>query len=254
MSITGRRESKTGFYHVFVKGINNERIFNQQREKIYFKSIILKQLSDYQIEIYSYCIMSNHAHFIIRAELTTLSAFMAKILKAYAQYYNWKHNRNGHVFQNRFRSECIENEEYFWSCLRYIHMNPVKAKMIKNVEKYKYSSMPEYISGNSVLISKNALKVVESKFGEIQKFLKYHNKNINYVFDDVKIEIIMQQEEVALAIAEILQQEFELPLLCQVIEEKEVRDVFIKRIQEELKVSARRSKELCLIMKNKIDK
>lgn len=239
---------------MFVKGINNERIFNQQREKIYFKSIILKQLSDYQIEIYSYCIMSNHAHFIIRAELTILSAFMAKILKAYAQYYNWKHNRNGHVFQNRFRSECIEEEAYFWSCLRYIHMNPVKAKIVKNVAKYKYSSITEYISGNPMLISKNALKIGGDKFQKISEFLKYHDKNGKYVFDDVKVEIMMQQEEMALLIAETMQKEYKLPLLCQVIEEKATRDIFIKRIQEELKVSAKKSKELCLITKNKIEK
>lgn len=254
MSISGRRESKTGFYHVFVRGINNERIFNQHREKIYFKSIILKQLSDYQIEIYSYCIMSNHAHFIIRAEITVLSAFMAKILKAYAQYYNWKHNRNGHVFQNRFKSECIEDENYFWSCLRYIHMNPVKAKMIKKVEQYKYSSISEYISGNPMLISKNALKGIGDRFREKTEFLEYHHKKPNYIFNDVKVEIMMQQEEMALSIAETLQKEYKLPLLCQVIEEKDMREVFMKRIQEELNISRRRSKELCLITKNKIDK
>ena len=68
-----RRESKTELYHIIVKGINRERIFNQQREKIYFKRIILKHLDVINVEIYCYCIMSNHAHFIIRAEIHDLS-------------------------------------------------------------------------------------------------------------------------------------------------------------------------------------
>ncbi len=64
-----RRESFTGLYHVVVKGINKERIFDQQREKVYLKKIILEFKEKYGIEIYAYCIMSNHAHFIIRQNL-----------------------------------------------------------------------------------------------------------------------------------------------------------------------------------------
>jgi len=229
LSIKRRRESKSGFYHVFVKGINSERIFNQQREKIYFKSIILKQLSKYQIEIYSYCIMSNHAHFIIRAEIKVLSLFMAVILREYAQYYNYKHNRNGHVFQNRFKSECIEDENYLWSCLRYIHMNPVKAKMIKNVEKYKYSSIQEFISGVPILIHKKAINFVSDRFKNITDFIAYHGEKTPHIFDDMKSEVQQQHEEVVKMIAEELQKEHELPLLCQVIEEKEIRENFLEK-------------------------
>ena len=108
-----RRESSTMFYHVIVKGINNEDIYRQQREKIYFKKKILKYLKKYDVELYAYCIMSNHAHLIIKAQLPVLSAFMAVVLAEYAVYYNYKHHRNGHVFQNRFVSECIETERIF---------------------------------------------------------------------------------------------------------------------------------------------
>ena len=110
----GRIKSVTSLYHVFVRGINKELIFNQVREKRYFKKIIQKHLSEYEIEIYAYCIMSNHAHFIIKSnDIHVMSMFMSKILAEYANYYNYKKQRNGHVFQNRFGSECIENEKYF---------------------------------------------------------------------------------------------------------------------------------------------
>ena len=128
-----RQQSSTGLYHVFVKGINKEKIFDQTREKAYFKRIIKESLSKYDVEIHAYCIMSNHAHLVIKSDgKQKLSYFMSNILAKYAQYYNYKHNRNGHVFQNRFGSECIESERYYWNCIKYIHMNPVKAFMVSS--------------------------------------------------------------------------------------------------------------------------
>ena len=113
-----RRESTTGFYHVIVKGINKEQIFAQNREKSYFRKIILKHLERYEAEIYCYCIMSNHAHFIIRAELHCLSSFMAIILAEYAMYYTL--------------SSCYEN----WKNSVYIQAT------IQNIGADKYSTMP----------------------------------------------------------------------------------------------------------------
>ena len=85
-----RRESSTRFYHIYVRGINKEKIFGQSREKNYFKRIIRKYLKEYDVEIYSYCIMSNHAHLLIKSDLKELSMFMSKVLAKYAQYYNYK--------------------------------------------------------------------------------------------------------------------------------------------------------------------
>ena len=90
---------------------------------------------------------------MIWAEIQELSFFMARVLAEYANYYNYKHDRNGHVFQNRFTSECIEDEDYFWNCLRYIHMNPVKAGMAKKAADYKYSSIKEYFAEEKMLIN-----------------------------------------------------------------------------------------------------
>lgn len=197
--------------------------------------------------------MSNHAHFIIRAELSMLSAYMLVVLTEYALYYNFKHKRNGHVFQNRFKSECIESETYFWSCLRYIHLNPVKAKITKRPEKYVYSSMNEFINKTPVCISQKAIVLMEQYFGETDSFKMFHVKAAENIFADIPDEVKQQQEELAMEMAENMKLEYELPMLCQVIEEKEIRKMFEKRLCSELKLSKRRSKELCLIVKNKID-
>lgn len=248
-----RQESRTGIYHVIVKGINKEKIFNQQREKIYFKSIILKYLEKYQIEIYCYCIMSNHAHFIIRAEIQVLSMFMASILAEYASYYNFKHHRNGHVFQNRFRSECIENENYFWTCLRYIHLNPVKAGMLKKPERYRYSSMAEYMLEMPVILHENAIVIYKNHFFDFKEFEGFHKKKSSETFLDIPDEVTVQQLESARVIAEDVFAKNKLSLLNQVFEEKKSREEYIQRLRQILKISQKRAKELCIATMNRIE-
>ena len=139
-----RRESATGFYHIVSRGLDRENIFGEKREKTRFLNLLKDNLKDCNIEIYAYCVMSNHFHLLAKAEKEIMPIFMAKVLGRYAKYYNYKHNRTGYVFENRYNTQCIEDERYFWSCLRYIHMNPVKAKICSNIMQYEHSSMREY--------------------------------------------------------------------------------------------------------------
>ena len=239
-----RQESSTGMYHVMVKGINKERTFNQQREKSYFIKIILKHLKIYKVEIYSYCIMSNHAHFIIRSEI--------QILSEYALYYNFKHQRNGHVFQNRFASECIENEKYFWMCLRYIHLNPVKAGMVNDLSKYKYSSVNEYRSNMAIVIHEKALLMYKKTFPDAKSFEEFHKERETKVFLDISEEMLTQRVELAIDYAESLQTKHNLPVLSQVFEEKEIRLAYIYKIKDEMQISLKKAKELCVKVQEKV--
>ena len=248
-----RSESCTGIYHVMVKGINKEKIFNQNREKSYFKKIILKYLENYAVDIHGYCIMSNHAHFIIRAEIQTLSYFMAAILAEYASYYNYKHNRNGHVFQNRFNSECIENEGYYWACLRYIHINPVKAKMIQKMERYKYSSIGEYVNCTNILICKKATELFREKFNSVQKFLEFHEYLGEEVYIDVEDELEILRTEVAIHIAKRMCVDKTLKIMHQIFEEKQYRIEYIAELQKKLNISQKDAKELCEKVRNLIE-
>lgn len=253
MPIKRRRESSTEIYHVIVKGINKEKIFNQHREKTYFKTIILKHLKNYKVEFYSYCIMSNHAHFIIRAEIQVLSRFMAAILAEYANYYNYKHHRNGHVFQNRFMSECIENEKYFWNCLRYIHLNPVKANMVKRMDRYKFSSVAEYKTQVPIVISEKAIKMYLKNFKNIDEFEVFHDRKDAEIFADIAEDINMQQNEVACLIAEELSRKHNLLLTSQVFEENAIREEYIQGLRQILKISGKKAKELCAMTRNQVD-
>ena len=196
--------------------------------------------------------MSNHAHFIIRAEIQTLSYFMAAILAEYASYYNYKHKRNGHVFQNRFNSECIESEEYYWNCLRYIHLNPVKANMIQKVERYKYSSISEYLNYKSILVCERALELFGEKFAEKQTFLNYHKYLGENVYIDVEDEVKNHRKEVAIQIVDRIKREKNLKTACQIIEEKEYRMEYILELQKKLNISQKDAKELCEKIRNLI--
>lgn len=247
-----RQKSFTDFYHVIVKGINKEKIYNQQREKIYFKKIILKYLKKYDVEIYAYCIMSNHAHLIIKAELQVLSLFMAVVLAEYANYYNYKHYRNGHVFQNRFISECIETDAYYWNCMRYIHLNPVKAGMVRRPERYKYSSMAEYMLEMPGIIHSNAIKKYTNTFTEYEEFEKFHGARDVQVFADIKEEMMAKQKDAALLIAEEICEERNLMTLLQVFEESELQDSYISRLVKTLKISKKIAKKLCNILMNEL--
>lgn len=248
-----RRESTTGIYHVMVKGINNEKIFNQSREKTYFKAIILKHLKEQKVEIYSYCFMSNHAHFIIGADIQLLASFMASILSEYAMYYNYKHHRNGHVFQNRYRSECINDERYFWTCIRYIHLNPVKANMIKYPERYKYSSMSEYLSGEPELIHAKAVSLYQKRFPDADAFREFHKQREIAAILDTEEDLTWQQRDMAVLIAEDLGHEKELPFLNQVFEEKQIQEEYIDRLREILGVSRQKAGRLCTAARQEME-
>ena len=163
-------------YHVIARGINKEPIFKQKREKNNFKRLLVKHLKDHDIEIFAYVSMSTHFHILIRVDLKLLSSYLAIVLAEFAEYYNYKHNRNGHVFQDRFKSECVETEQYFWNCMRYIHMNPVNANIVKYPLNYTYSSLKEYETEKSRIIHPKAIKIYKEKFSDFEEYLDFHNK------------------------------------------------------------------------------
>lgn len=88
--------------------------------------------------------MDNHVHILMKEGLKSISNVMHRLGASYAYYYNWKYKRTGHVFQNRFKSENVEDESYLKTVLRYIHQNPVKAKIISKCEQYTWSSSQVY--------------------------------------------------------------------------------------------------------------
>jgi putative transposase len=144
-----REKSKTGVYHVMVRGINKEIIFHDDEDRRKFLHILAKVKEGYPFELLGHCLMNNHVHLLIQEGAENISQIMKRIGTRYAIYFNSKYDRKGHLFQDRFRSERVEDEEYLLTVLRYIHQNPVKAFLVSDAKDYLWSSYRAYLGVKS---------------------------------------------------------------------------------------------------------
>lgn len=140
-----REKSKSGIYHLMLRGINKQNIFEDEEDRKRFLDTlgVYKRTSNYLL--YGYCLMDNHIHLLIKENSEPIAKVIKRISSSYVYWYNEKYKRCGHLFQERYKSEVVETEEYFLVVLRYIHQNPLKAGIAKNINKYLWSSYQDYI-------------------------------------------------------------------------------------------------------------
>ena len=140
-----RKKCESGVYHVMIRGINRQDIFEDEEDSQKFLELLrhYKKVCGYQI--FAYCLMENHVHIVIHEGQEDIASIFKRIGAAYVYYYNIKYHRKGHLFQDRFRSEPIYDDEQLETVIRYVHMNPVKAEIVKRPEDYKLSSFGAYL-------------------------------------------------------------------------------------------------------------
>ena len=130
-----------------VQGINKEYIFNENHQKNEYVKLMKKYNEEEKVKIISYCVMDNHSHMILHCnDISEISQYMKRLNGGYSIYYNKTNKRVGFVYRNRFQSQFITDVNYLKKCISYIHMNPVKANMVKGVSEYKYSSYNQFIN------------------------------------------------------------------------------------------------------------
>ena len=148
-----RKESGTGIFHVMMRGINHQNIFEDEEDNYQFINTLDRMRLRYDGEgnacgrnccYYAYCLMGNHFHLLIRERDERVGETIKRIASSYVYYYNRKYGRDGHLFKERFKSEPVNDMEYFTVLLRYIHQNPVKAGIVEKVKDYEFSSWGEY--------------------------------------------------------------------------------------------------------------
>jgi putative transposase len=138
---SARIKFENGIYHIMVRSLSEILLFRSDDDKEVYLKLFKKYQQFYIFKIYGYCAMNNHAHFIINSNGADISTIMHKINQCYAQYYNRKYNRHGHVFEDRFKSKIIDSDKYLLTLSAYIHNNPVDISEYRNcVENYRYSS------------------------------------------------------------------------------------------------------------------
>jgi len=128
-----------------LRGNERKKIFRDDEDRLRFINILHKKQSKTDLSIYAYCLMDNHVHLILRENNKEISLIMKGIATSYAMYFNIKYGRVGHVFQDRFKSEAVEDERYLMAVIRYVHQNPIKAGLVERPENYQWSSYQWYI-------------------------------------------------------------------------------------------------------------
>ena len=153
MARLSRLASYSGVYHVILRGVNRQDIFESDKDYLKFLSLMEREVFPVDengmripplLVIYAYCLMPNHVHLLVREQECGVSAAIKWISGTYAGYFNKKYEHVGHLFQDRFRSETVNDWDYFLTLMRYIHQNPVAGGLVREVEHYRWSSWREY--------------------------------------------------------------------------------------------------------------
>lgn len=189
MPRVARRNSQSKYHHIIVQGVNKSYIFKTAEFINKYKQIIIDRLNDANITILAYCIMSNHAHFLIFSDSwEEISKFMQRINTAYAQYYHKVNNCIGYVFRNRFYSQDIFGLKQLYVCLKYIHNNPVKAGICTSMNLYPFSSYNEFFKSFEI-ITETSVKLLFPNFKNWKRIFSFiHLQEIieDLEFMDVK--------------------------------------------------------------------
>ena len=169
-----RQKSESGIYHIMLRGINRQRIFEDDEDRKCFIETLQRYKEKSGYTIYAYCLMDNHIHLLMKEGAEPLGMVFKRIAGSYVYWYNWKYGRSGHLFQDRFKSEPVEDDAYFITVLRYIHQNPVKANICQRAEHYEYSSFNEYVTQAIYVDTSLALSLMTK-----EQFLKFHLEESN---------------------------------------------------------------------------
>lgn len=208
MARQAREKSGTGIYHVMLRGINRQDIFEDSEDYSRFIKLLYQMV--YPVDdngkslpsccvIYAYCLMTNHVHLLIRETSQCLADVVKRIGTSYAQYYNKKYQRFGHLFQDRFKSEPVNDNAYFFTLLRYIHQNPVAAGITKDVASYQWSSWNEYErSGNGTSSICNTRSVLKRMtLNDLRELVFELLPNTEAILDFDSGNIVRSDEEIA---------------------------------------------------------
>jgi putative transposase len=149
-------------YHVISRGNNRQATFLQSEDYHSFLNHLQRVQKKMPFFLYAYCLMPNHFHLLIEVKETPLSEIMQRVLTGYTVYFNRRHRRGGHLFQGRYKAFLCEKDSYLLELVRYIHLNPVRARMVKAPVDWKWSGHGAYLKGGEEFL---ASRQVLSRFG-----------------------------------------------------------------------------------------
>lgn len=144
-------------YHVICRGNNRQEIFLDNRDYFRYLDLWRKYKAEMDFEVYAYVLMPNHVHWLLKTGLIPLSEIMHRMHSTYARWFNHRHERVGHLFQNRYKSIVCDTDSYLLVLARYIHLNPVRAGLVEEIHYYPWSSFHGYCGHEDMLLNTSFL-------------------------------------------------------------------------------------------------
>ena len=179
-----RLDYPDSYYQVLSRGNDQRAIYGARSDYEKFLALLQKMAKRYQVEIHGYVLMGNHYHLLIKTREANLSRAIQWLGVSYAGWYNRTHNRSGHLFQGRFKSFLVEDDMYLTALCYYIHGNPLRAGVVKDLESYEWSSYHGYAGRSRQAEWLQTEVVLGVSGGSRRKFIQEQDA---YLRDDPKI-------------------------------------------------------------------
>lgn len=141
-----RIEYPDAWYHVMNRGRRGEVVFSGKKDFFVFLDLLKESSEMWRVKVAAYCLMSNHYHLLIQTPEANLSRFMRHLNGVYTQRYNRRHKVDGQLFRGRYKSILVDGDSYLLELMRYIHRNPLRAGIVKNINEYPWNSHHGYVS------------------------------------------------------------------------------------------------------------
>lgn len=247
-----RIKSESGIYHIIMRGINRQILFEDEEDCTKFIHVLQKYKEICEYKLYAYCLMGNHLHLLLKEGKEPLETVMRRICGSYVFWYNKKYDRIGYLFQDRFKSEPVNNEEYFLVVLRYILRNPLKAGITAIIEDYKWTNYKDYIEKQTpdadfVLNFFNEMNREEA----VKIFIEYINKANGDECEDVLESKKLTDDEAMKIIKTYCNVEHGIYLQKL---ETAIRNSYVKKLRKEYSLSIRQIERLTGISRGIIQK
>lgn len=139
-----------GFYHVIFRGNGGQNVFLADEDRYRFFLLLQEGTCRFQYRVHAFCFMTNHIHLVVQVGSIPLSRGMQNLSFRYTRWINWRGKRTGHLFQGRYKALLIDGDSYLLELVRYIHLNPVRAGMVKSAEEHLWSSHRCYLGTYSI--------------------------------------------------------------------------------------------------------
>ena len=239
-----------------VRGINRQDVFLDTEDVERYLQTLHELKKDNGFFLYAYCFMSNHVHLLLKEGSISLSLMMRRLGSSYVFWYNRKYDRIGYLFQDRYKSEAVEDELYFLTVLRYIHQNPIKAGISETLSSDSWSSYNDYLLECGLTDTEISLAMFDEDPKRAKKaFIDFHQR-INddkclEMDSNISLKRLFSDQEVENIITEFchIKQASDLKHA-----NKGLRDEYLKQLKNKYHLSARQMERVTGIGRNTIQR